>query len=154
MFALEPLESMPTNIYITTPLSHVTTPSERTTFLQRPRDTRLAFLLPNSRRKPSVEDRPVRVLATEIMRGVRLRFSFTFTYVLFMVPCAHTHTCRFCGDAEFMRNVWKRHDAPTGGGDTGGGGARVLTPLISTLNCLNNQRPSLIGHFYPDTRRW
>ncbi|KAH9027006.1 hypothetical protein EDB85DRAFT_1977291 [Lactarius pseudohatsudake] len=41
----------------------------------------------------------------------RPRFSISFIYVLIMDPGAHMHMCRFCGDAEFMSDVWQRHDA-------------------------------------------
>src|SRR6266702_1765918 len=44
---------------------------------------------------------------------VRLRFSFTFTY-----HGSWRHTHRFCGDAEFIRSVWKSHDVFTDDGDT------------------------------------
>ncbi|KAH9028237.1 hypothetical protein EDB85DRAFT_1971696 [Lactarius pseudohatsudake] len=42
---------------------------------------------------------------------VRTRFSISFTYMLIIDPGAHIHTCRLCGDAKFMSNVWQRHDA-------------------------------------------
>ncbi|KAI9455366.1 hypothetical protein BJY52DRAFT_1188437 [Lactarius psammicola] len=134
MFALEPFESMPTNYYMTTPL------------LPRHCALRVLHLSANTPRYPR------RLSLAELPTEAKV--FLTLLIKVFAQDFEASRIDPFCGDAEFMRSVWKRHDAPTGGGDTGGGGARVLTPLISALNRLNNQRPSLIGHLYPDTRRW
>ena len=63
-----------------------------------------------------------------------------------IVQRLHTHVCRLCGDAEYLRSLWQRYDAVVTDSDTGAAsGARVFTLFISTLQRLVTSRPSLLG---------